>query len=176
MTKTTLSSLIGWSPILIFIRSASFFNLHKFDQALSDAENCIKIKGDWAKGYLRKGMALAGLEKKEEAKVVYEEGLKLEPTNQQLKDGLAQCNAPAGGGGFGGMFGGDAMQKLMGNERIAKYFESSEFKAKFEMCQSNPQFLAQLMQTDPRFMDVFSTLTGLDMNKMQEEQMKHKEG
>lgn len=32
-------------------RSASYYNLNQFQQALEDAEKCIGIKGDWDKGY-----------------------------------------------------------------------------------------------------------------------------
>jgi stress-induced-phosphoprotein 1 len=39
-------------------RSACHFNQNNFDQAASDAEECINVKPDWAKGYMRKGLAL----------------------------------------------------------------------------------------------------------------------
>lgn len=42
-------------------RSASYHNLKNFENALKDAEECIKIKDDWTKGYQRKGMALHGM-------------------------------------------------------------------------------------------------------------------
>jgi hypothetical protein len=35
--------------------------------------------------------------------------------------------------------------------------------------------MMQLVQTDPRFMDVFKELTGIDLMEMQGEQMKAKE-
>jgi hypothetical protein len=47
--------------------------------------------------------------------------------------------------------------------RIAKYFEDPKFKNLFELCQANPQMLMQVMQMDPRFMDVFKELTGIDL-------------
>ena len=43
------------------------------------------------------------------------------------------------------------------------------------MCKQNPQMLMQLMQVDPRMMDVFKELTGIDLMEMQADQMKHKE-
>jgi hypothetical protein len=33
----------------------------------------------------------------------------------------------------------------------------------FEMCKQNPQMMMQLMQADPRFMDIFKELTGIDL-------------
>lgn len=44
-------------------------------------------------GYSRKGSALAYLGRYEESVKAYEEGLKLDPNNVQLKDGLAEVQA-----------------------------------------------------------------------------------
>jgi STI1 domain len=68
---------------------------------------------------------------------------------------------------MGAMFGPQAMMKLMMNPRIAGYFQDPQFRMKFEMCKKNPQMLMQLMQGDPRFMDVLKELTGIDIMDMQ---------
>lgn len=49
------------------------------------------------------------------------------------------------------------------------------FKNKWEGCQEDPQMMMQLIQTDPRFMDVFKELTGVDLLDMQEKEMKNKQ-
>jgi hypothetical protein len=59
------------------------------------------------------------------------------------------------------------MAKLYANPRIAKYFEDPKFRNTFEMCKQNPQMFFQLMQMDPRLMDVFKELTGVDLMDMQ---------
>ncbi len=43
------------------------------------------------------------------------------------------------------------------------------------MCSKDPQMLMQLIQTDPRFMDVFKELTGIDLMDVQEKEMKKKD-
>lgn len=73
------------------------------------------------------------------------------------------------------MFGPSSMAKLMSNPRIAKYFEDPKFRNTFELVKRDPQMMMQIMQTDPRFMDVFKELTGIDLMEMQAEQMKAKE-
>ena len=40
------------------------------------------------------------------------------------------------------------------------------------MCQQQPEMFMQMIQTDPRFMDVFKELTGIDLMDVQEQQMK----
>lgn len=74
------------------------------------------------------------------------------------------------------MFGGpEAEAKLKANPRIAKYFEDPIFNNKWLMCQQDPQMMMQLIQSDPRFMDVFKELTGIDLMDMQEKEMKNKQ-
>ena len=171
-------------------RSASYHNCKKYEQALEDGEKAISIKPDWSKGYQRKAMALHGMGNLEEAYAAYEQGLKIEPTNVQIQNGLQAVQRDqqqeamnsmggmgpmgggmggmggmgGGGGGMGGMFGGpEAEAKLKANPRIAKYFEDPRFAATWQMCSQNPQMLMQVIQTDPRFMDVFKELTGIDL-------------
>ena len=73
------------------------------------------------------------------------------------------------------MFGPEAMVKLMSNPRIAGYFQDPKFRNSFEMCKKDPQMLMQIIQIDPRFMDVFKELTGIDLLDMQSQQMKAKD-
>ena len=73
------------------------------------------------------------------------------------------------------MFGPSAMVKLMSNPRIANYFKDPQFRTKFEFLKKDPQMMMQVIQTDPRFMDVFKELTGIDLMDMQAQQMKSKE-
>jgi stress-induced-phosphoprotein 1 len=67
------------------------------------------------------------------------------------------------------------MRKLMVNSKTSKFFEDTDFKNKFDFCKNNPQMFMQLMQTDPRFMTVFQVITGIDLEKMQESEMKHRQ-
>jgi hypothetical protein len=64
---------------------------------------------------------------------------------------------------------------LRANPRIAQYFNDPQFNNMWQACQKNPQMLMQLIQSDPRFMDVFKELTGVDLMDMQEQQMKNKD-
>ena len=156
-------------------RSASYFNMGQAKLALDDAEKCIEIKGDWDKGHQRRAMALQQLGRFDESITAYEQGLKLNPENAQIKQGLEQCRkekAAAETGDGGGMFGPEAMMKLMANPRIAGYFQDPKFRNSFEMCKKDPQIMMQLVQMDPRFMDVFKELTGIDLMDMQAQQMK----
>lgn len=93
--------------ILYSNRSAAYASKKDYDNALKDADKVIEIKPDWAKGWGRKGAACHGLGDLLGAHDAYEEGLKLDPTNAQNKNGLAAVNraidAEARAGTFGGL-------------------------------------------------------------------------
>jgi len=74
--------------ILYSNRSAAYAKLQEYEKALEDAEKTVTLKPDWAKGYSRMGTTLLFLRRYSEAEEVYLNGLKCNPDNQQLKDGL----------------------------------------------------------------------------------------
>ena len=39
-------------------RSAAYYSMKQYDEALNDAQKCIDVNPDWSKGYQRKAMAL----------------------------------------------------------------------------------------------------------------------
>ena len=62
-------------------------------KAYEDGRKTVDLKPDWGKGYSRKAAALEFLNRFEEAKRTYEEGLKYEANNSQLKEGLQNMEA-----------------------------------------------------------------------------------
>ena len=87
------------------VRKAMAAAAAAYDDALADASKCIELKGDWGKGYGRKGAALHGLGRFDEAIAAYEKGLDVEPGLAMLTNGLAEAKAEAAKGGSGGMGG-----------------------------------------------------------------------
>lgn len=113
--------------VLFSNRSAAYAKKGNYENALQDACQTIKIKPDWGKvrfvlslfcwqnmcsnwkgnlqslnflihqGYSRKAAALEFLGRLEDAKGTYHEGLRQEPSNQQLKEGLQNIEARLAG-------------------------------------------------------------------------------
>jgi tetratricopeptide (TPR) repeat protein len=77
--------------ILYSNRSASFLALKYYFQAFEDADTCISIKGDWLKGYFRKGAVLAALKLWADVAPVYDQGLKCEPNNAEFRNKLDEA-------------------------------------------------------------------------------------
>ncbi|XP_018543490.1 uncharacterized protein LOC108890906 isoform X1 [Lates calcarifer] len=59
-------------------RSFCFEKMQEYEKALTDAELCLNICPGWVKGLFRKGRALAGLKRYEEAAQAFREVLKLD--------------------------------------------------------------------------------------------------
>lgn len=72
-------------------RSAALLSLGKGDKALEDADECVKIKPDWAKGHGRRGAALYALQRFDDALQAYDAGLAMDATNKQLVSGRGQA-------------------------------------------------------------------------------------
>ncbi len=75
-------------PILYSNRSLMHSNLNEFESALIDAEKAIEINPNYSKAYLRRGKALEGLGRIEEALNTYHSGLEKDNNNVQLMDAI----------------------------------------------------------------------------------------
>ncbi|KAL8424640.1 hypothetical protein Efla_004263 [Eimeria flavescens] len=74
--------------VLYSNRSGAYASLKQFENALKDAETCVKLKPDWPKGYSRKGLAEYNLGRLREAEATYSKGLSIDPSNQSLQAAL----------------------------------------------------------------------------------------
>jgi len=71
-------------------RSLAYSNLGDFVRALQDATKCLDLAPMFARGYLRKAVALSGLTKYEEAMVAAQDGYKLRGSDAISHDCVAQ--------------------------------------------------------------------------------------
>ena len=146
-------------------RSACYANLEEYDKALVDAQICVDIKPDWAKGYLRRGLAEYYLKKYTQAEVSYKKGLEIEPANQQLIEGLqkvqeSKSSEPSGGAGSNvdkeKLFN-DALNHLKTHPETSAYFDDPEFVRKVEEIKKNPMSAMNHMN-DPKIQKAFTLL------------------
>jgi len=133
-------------------RSACYTSLGNYQKALEDAEQTIKLKSDWPKGYSRKGAALYGLGRLDEASDAYNEGLKLDPNNALLKKGLEDVESAMQRNGMAGMeqmfqelLSGDLVEKCA-KTKCAKYLNEPDFVNILKEIQANPNTINQHMK------------------------------
>ncbi|KAJ7265852.1 chaperone [Mycena haematopus] len=155
--------------VLYSNRSAAHSGKKEWEDALADAEQCIVVNPSWSKGFARKGAALHGARRYDEAIVAYEEGLKLEDSPalrkglKEVQDAKAMDDEKADGGGFGKMFSDpNLFGKLAANPRTQKHLADPAFVQKLNMIQKNPA-MANVAMQDPRMIDVLGALMGIDM-------------
>ena len=78
--------------VLFANRSGAFASLADYGQALAEAERCVALRPDWAKGHTRKASALHGLARFTPAIDAYDAALALEPGNEALLSGRRQSS------------------------------------------------------------------------------------
>ncbi|KAH7659512.1 stress-induced-phosphoprotein 1 [Dioscorea alata] len=72
-------------------RAACYTKLGALPEGLKDAEKCIELDPTFAKGYTRKGAIQFFMKEYDKALETYQEGLKHDPNNQELVDGVRRC-------------------------------------------------------------------------------------
>lgn len=72
-------------------RAACYTKLAALPEGLKDAEKCIELDPTFSKGYTRKGAIQFFMKEYEKALETYQEGLKHDPQNQELTDGVRRC-------------------------------------------------------------------------------------
>ncbi|XP_071536017.1 stress-induced-phosphoprotein 1 [Panulirus ornatus] len=151
--------------VLYSNRSAAYAKLGQYRDALNDAEKVLLFKPDWAKGYSRKGAALAYLGQLSEAMAAYQKGLQLDPNNQQLKDGLAECRSKIAQQGGGRMLNPfhdpNFMEHLKEDPRTKEFMKDPEFVKTMQELSTNPQALGTKLN-DKRILTTLSVLMGME--------------
>lgn len=154
--------------VLFSNRSAAKAGKKQWATALEDAEQCIKLNQSWSKGYARKGAALHGAKRFDEAIEAYEAGLTLEDSPalrkglQEVKDAKERdVSEPLG---LGKMFADpNLIGKLATNPRTQKHLADPAFMQKLKLFQQNPALASSALQSDPRMIDVLGVAMGIDM-------------
>ena len=95
MLNSFFSSSAPTDHILLSNRCFAYASLDMFPEALDDAEHVVKARPDWPKGYYRKGAALYGMSRYEDAAVAFLQCLALDQKVTSAKDQLSKvpfCN------------------------------------------------------------------------------------
>lgn len=154
--------------VLYSNRSASRAGLKEWDAALQDAEATIRANPSFAKGYGRKGSALHGAHRYDEAVDAYKAGLGVAPEDAALKKGLADVERARDAGqdpaaSMANLFRDPQLfEKVAANPNTASLLADPAFAGKLRELQTNPGAAMSALQ-DPRMIQVMGVLMGLDL-------------
>jgi len=155
--------LDGTNHVYYSNRSAAYLSKGDAVKALEDAEKCVEVNPEWAKGYGRKGAALHSLQRYEEAEKAYEAGLKVSPDDASLKSSLEEVQkAKISAESQFNPFGGDILGKIASHPSLQKHLADPDFVTKMQMIQRDPKNLSLFLK-DPRIMEAFSAILGINM-------------
>lgn len=74
-------------------RAASYAALGKYQLALQDADDTVRVKPAWLKGHFRRGVALEALGRLDEGVRAFEDALTTEPQNEEVQERLNALRA-----------------------------------------------------------------------------------
>ena len=72
-------------------RCQTYLKVHKVESALKDAERCVSLAPDWAKGQYRHGVCLQLSDQHVEAVAAFERACSLDPDNKECKKALNEA-------------------------------------------------------------------------------------
>ena len=131
-------------------RAAAYLKLCAYDDALKDAEKCLSICPTFVKGWARKGHAYFWTKQYNRALQAYEEGLRLDPANQDCRDGLhrtkSKINEVASGQDNEG--GEEAARRAMDDPEIAAIMQDSYMQLVLGEMQKDPSRMQDYLR-DP---------------------------
>ncbi|KAL6911899.1 hypothetical protein ACP4OV_000704 [Aristida adscensionis] len=171
---TDAIALAPGNHVLYSNRSAALASLHRYSDALADAQKTVELRPDWAKGYSRLGAAHLGLGDAAAAVAAYEKGLALDPANEGLKAGLEDAKkaaaapprrAPSGPDAIGQMFQGPELwTKIASDPATRPFLEQPDFMQMLREVQRNPSSLNMYL-SDPRMMQVLSLMLNIKLQR-----------
>ncbi|XP_011300821.1 stress-induced-phosphoprotein 1 [Fopius arisanus] len=149
--------------VLYSNRSAAYAKSGQYVKALEDAERTISLKTDWAKGYSRKGSALAYLGRLDESIKAYETGLQLDPANAQIKESLSEVKSQEASMSRSNPFNSIGLyEKLRNDPRTKDYLDDPEYMRILKELQTDQRSLRTHMQ-DPRVLETLYVLSNFNV-------------
>jgi len=162
---TQAINMDGTNHVFFSNRSAAYTKKGDYENALKDAKKTVELKSDWGKGYSRLGASLSYLERYKEALEAYTDGLKHDPENAQLKQGVQETEAKLKNSS--NPFNDPNLEaKLFQNPQTRAYLSDPSFQFILQQLKKDPANISTYAK-DQRVMQVLSLLLGIPLDYQQ---------
>jgi len=171
-------NLDGANHVYYSNRSAAYLSQGDANNALEDANACLGLNPEFAKGYSRKGAALHALQRYNDSIAAYQAGLQKFPNDAGLTKGLQDVQrekehggpfaAGEGGGTGGGLFGPQMLAQMAMDPKLRPYLNDADLMGKISMIQKNPNLLPTFFQ-DAKFREMMEILMGAQLGGMDDD-------
>lgn len=158
--------------VLYSNRCACYAALQRYTEALEDADKCIAIKPDWAKGYVRRGAALHGLRRYDDATAAYEKGLLVDPANTGCLEGLQDVRVAAAlqaRDPIARAFTPEAFRKIQEHPKLSMLLMQADYVKMIDAVVRDPS-QGRLYLEDQRFTTTLMFLSGMPINTGDEDE------
>jgi len=159
----TYSEAIRRNPqdhVLFSNRAACYTKLGEWQLGLKDCEECIRLNPTFVKAYIRKAVLETAMKQYHKAVDTYNEALKIEPDNSEVKDGIDRVIALISQSqqqAAEGKVDKKAVEQALSDPEIQAILSDPEIRSILNDMQSNPQSARSYLQ-DPKIAAKFQKL------------------
>lgn len=119
---------------ILLNRAVCYCRLLSFELALMDLEHCIQLDKNFLKAHIRKGKVLQAMGIYNQAKHVFEEALKLNPSSDEALEGQRQCSQLLTG------------KSPLEDPEVKQIMEDSNMQEVLKQIQKKPNCIVEHMQ------------------------------
>jgi len=146
--------------VLFSNRAACYTKLGEWQLGLKDCEECTRLNPNFAKAYIRKAVLETAMKQYHKALDTYNEALKVEPDNSEVKDGIdrvCQLISQSQQQAAEGKVDKQAVEQALADPEIQSILSDPQIRSMLSEMQNNPQSARSFLQ-DPKIAAKFNKL------------------
>jgi stress-induced-phosphoprotein 1 len=125
--------------------------LGEFPMALKDCNRCLELDPKFIKAYARKGNIHFFMKEFHKCLEVYEKGLTVDPSSNEMRQGLAKTQRAIQMQQSSGEVDEDQVKQAMQDPEIQKILNDPEVNSMLKQMEADPAVAQKIMRTDPAF-------------------------
>eukprot|EP01101_Sappina_pedata_P009288 TRINITY_DN5371_c0_g1_i1.p1 TRINITY_DN5371_c0_g1~~TRINITY_DN5371_c0_g1_i1.p1 ORF type:complete len:351 (+),score=191.74 TRINITY_DN5371_c0_g1_i1:65-1054(+) len=133
-------------PINYSNRAAAYIKLMAIPEAIRDCDDAIRLKPDFVKAYIRKGHAQHLSKEYHKCLKTYEEGLKIDPENEEIKNAMNDTLRAINARSSSGKTDEESVRKAMADPEVRNILSDPMMKKVLQDMQEDPKSAQHYMK------------------------------